>query len=78
MDTNFKDIPKEAIIYLSITFGGFLVLYWIVLFIMRKLGKNPKYLLPEGVMKRAAFPIFLIFVSNSNWLFLLYLVSLLF
>ncbi|PIB28817.1 hypothetical protein BFP77_09315 [Maribacter sp. 4U21] len=63
MDTVFKDMPKEAILYLSLTFGGFLILYWTVLFVLRKLGRDPKYLLPEGVMKRVAFPIFLIFVS---------------
>jgi len=63
MDTIFKDIPKEAILYLSLTLCGFLVLYWVVLFVLRKLGKDPKYLLPEGVMKRVAFPILLIFIS---------------
>jgi len=35
MDTIFKDIPKEAILYLSLTLCGFLVLYWVVLFVLR-------------------------------------------
>ncbi|MBQ4913539.1 mechanosensitive ion channel [Maribacter sp. MMG018] len=63
MDTIFQDIPNESIIYLSLSLAVFLILYWVVLFTLRKLGRNPKYLLPKGVMKKIALPIFLIFLS---------------
>ena len=48
---------------LFIAFICFLLVYWIVLLVLRKLGKDPKYLLPKGVMKKLAFPIFAIFAS---------------
>ena len=63
MDKVFKDIPRESLIYLGIAFAVFIVVYWITLFVLRKLGKDPRYLVPEGVMKRVALPIFLIFIS---------------
>ncbi|PIB28619.1 mechanosensitive ion channel family protein [Maribacter sp. 4G9] len=63
MDTVFEDIPRESLIYLGISFAVFLVIYWVTLFVLRKFGKDPRYLVPEGVMKRVAFPIFLLFVS---------------
>ncbi|MDC6404064.1 mechanosensitive ion channel domain-containing protein [Maribacter flavus] len=49
--------------YLGLTAATFVILYWSTLFVLRRLGKDPKYLLPEGVMKRVALPIFLIFIS---------------
>ncbi|TLF46365.1 mechanosensitive ion channel family protein [Maribacter aurantiacus] len=63
MDTLFKDIPRESMMYLGIALATFVILYWSTLFVLRRLGKDPKYLLPEGVMKRVALPIFLIFIS---------------
>lgn len=63
MDSLFKGIPREALLYLGVTVAIFLLLYWITLFVLRKLGKDPRYLVPEGVMKRVALPILLIFVS---------------
>ncbi|QLG45173.1 mechanosensitive ion channel family protein [Costertonia aggregata] len=63
MDSIFEKIPRESLIHLGIAFVAFILLYWGVLFVLRKLGKNPKYLLPQGVMKKVALPIFLIFVA---------------
>ncbi len=63
MDTLFDHFSNESIITLLIAFISFLLLYWLVLVILRKLGKDPKYLLPKGVMKRLAVPIFAIFAS---------------
>ncbi|WP_052958701.1 mechanosensitive ion channel family protein [Maribacter thermophilus] len=63
METIFQDIPNESIIYLSLSLGVFLIVYWAVLFTLSKLGRNPKYLLPKGVMKKIALPLFLIFLS---------------
>ncbi|KAA2219139.1 mechanosensitive ion channel family protein [Maribacter flavus] len=63
MDLLFKDIPRESLMYLGLTVATFVILYWSTLFVLRRLGKDPKYLLPEGVMKRVALPIFLIFIS---------------
>lgn len=63
MDSIFKDIPRDSLIYLGVAVTIFLVIYWAALYILRKLGKDPRYLIPEGVMKRVALPIFLIFIS---------------
>src|SRR6056297_29654 len=63
MDTFFNHFSNKSVITLLIAFISFLMLYWAVLLVLRKLGKDPKYLLPKGVMKKLAFPIFAIFAS---------------
>ncbi|MFS4466392.1 mechanosensitive ion channel family protein [Maribacter sp. 2210JD10-5] len=64
MDSLFKNISKESLLHLSLICIGFVVLYWILLFILRKLGKDPSSFLPEGVMKRIGLPLFLFFVAT--------------
>lgn len=63
MDSFFNHFSNKSLLALLIAFIAFLILYWIVLLALRKLGKDPKYLLPKGVMKKLALPIFMIFVS---------------
>lgn len=63
MNSLFDETPREALAYLGVTVATFFILYWAARLILRKLGKDPKYLVPEGVMKRVALPIFLIFIS---------------
>jgi len=63
MDTIFENIPKEALLYLGGAFCVFILLYWLVLIILRKLGKDHKHLFPKRVMKRVGFPIILIFTA---------------
>lgn len=63
MDSFFDHFSNKSLLALFVAFIGFLGLYWSVLLVLRKLGKDPKYLVPKGVMKKLAFPIFMIFVS---------------
>ena len=63
MDNFFSHFSNKSVLALFIAFLLFLGLYWMVLVVLRKLGKDPKYMLPTGVMKNLALPIFLIFIS---------------
>ena len=63
MDSFFSHFSNKSVLALFIAFIVFLVLYWTVLLVLRKLGKDPKYMLPKDVMKKLALPIFFIFVS---------------
>ncbi|NNC34011.1 MAG: mechanosensitive ion channel [Croceitalea sp.] len=63
MDTFFAQVSKESIIYLASALSGLLIAYWVISVFLKRLGKNPNYLLPSGSFKRLAKPIFLIFFS---------------
>ncbi len=45
------------------TLIGLLVAYFLVLAFLRRLGKNPKYMMPIAAVKRVSKPIFIIFLS---------------
>lgn len=63
MDSFFSHFSNKSVLALFIAFMAFLALYWTALVVLRKLGKDPKYMLPKGVMKKLALPIFMIFVA---------------
>ncbi|RDY59948.1 mechanosensitive ion channel family protein [Flagellimonas nanhaiensis] len=63
MDTFFDHVSKQSLIYLAIAIVGLVLLYLIASILVKRLGKNPKYLLPPLAFKRLASPLILIFLS---------------
>ncbi len=63
MNTFFDSVPKTALYYFLASLGAILVLYWITSYFFRKLGKSPKYLMPEGTFRKLSWPIIFIFIS---------------
>src|SRR6056297_4051935 len=63
MESFYDNVSKESLIYLGVALLVLVILYWVTSIIMKRLGKNPKYLLPKSAFKRLAFPLILIFVS---------------
>jgi len=63
MDAFYDNVSKESLIYLGIALLVLVFLYWSTSIILKRLGKNPKYLLPTGSFKRLATPLVLIFLS---------------
>ncbi|SFR35683.1 Small-conductance mechanosensitive channel [Robiginitalea myxolifaciens] len=58
-----QDETQSALLYLSLALLGMVVLYIIVDRTLRAMGKNPKYLLPKGTIRRVARPLILILFS---------------
>ncbi|SDD65839.1 Small-conductance mechanosensitive channel [Pricia antarctica] len=56
-------INNQSILLVIGTLIGLLVTYLMVLAFLRRLGKNPKYLMPIAAVKRVSKPIFIIFLS---------------
>ncbi len=63
MDTFFDHFSNKSLLTLLGAVIAFLAVYWIVLFVLQKFGKDARYLLPKGTMKKLALPFFLIFMS---------------
>ncbi|SDQ16732.1 mechanosensitive ion channel family protein [Flagellimonas zhangzhouensis] len=63
MDSFYDNVSKESLIYLGISLLVLIILYWTTSVVLKRLGKNPKYLLPKSAFKRMATPLVLIFVS---------------
>jgi small-conductance mechanosensitive channel len=63
MINEFFSENNRPLIYVVGTLIGLLVAHFIVLSLLRRLGNNPKYLMPLEAVKRVSRPIFLIFVS---------------
>ncbi|MFS4416171.1 mechanosensitive ion channel family protein [Maribacter sp. 2307ULW6-5] len=61
MDSFLNSLSNRSVLTLVGTILLFMVIYWAVLYVLRKLGKDPKYLLPKGSMKKMALPFLLIF-----------------
>lgn len=61
---SFSEIfsPTPTLFFLGSVIG-ILILYGIISYLFRRLGKNPKFLLPEGAFKRLSWPIFTILTS---------------
>ncbi|NNJ89751.1 MAG: mechanosensitive ion channel [Eudoraea sp.] len=60
----FLKIPSnQSLIYLFVGFFILILVYFIVIRILRKLGKNPKYLLPPDSVKKISLPLFFILFS---------------
>ncbi|MHA7829860.1 MAG: mechanosensitive ion channel family protein [Flagellimonas sp.] len=63
MESFYDNVSKESLIYLGVALVVLIILYWGTSVLMKRLGKNPKYLLPKSAFKRLAKPLVLIFVS---------------
>lgn len=63
MDSFYENVSKESLIYLGVTLFCLIFLYWAASVLLKRLGKNPKYLLPSGSFRKLALPLILIFVS---------------
>jgi len=63
MESFYDNVSKESLIYLGVALVVLIILYWSTSILMKRLGKNPKYLLPKSAFKRLATPLVLIFVS---------------
>ena len=63
MDSFFENVSKESLIYLGLALLGLIFLYWVTSILLKRLGKNPKYLLPSGSFRKLAVPLVLIFLS---------------
>ena len=57
------DADQRSLIILSITLLVLLVVYFAVAVILRKYGKNPKYMIPPDMVRRIATPLLLILLS---------------
>lgn len=63
MSNEFFSEHNSALLYFFSTVIGLIVAYIILLQVLKRLGKDPKYLIPLGAVKRISSPIFLIFFS---------------
>lgn len=63
MEKILKSVDNQTLIYATSTFVLLAVLYLITYFTLRKLGSNPKYLIPKDAMKKVSLPLFILFVS---------------
>jgi small-conductance mechanosensitive channel len=63
MESFYDNVSKESLIYLGIALFVLVVLYWSTSVVLKRLGKNPKYLLPKSAFRRLAIPLVLIFIS---------------
>lgn len=63
MNTFFDTVPKSALYFFIASTLAVLIAYWVISFFIKKYGKDPKYLLPNGAFKKISRPIFLIILS---------------
>ncbi|WP_289060092.1 mechanosensitive ion channel domain-containing protein [uncultured Zobellia sp.] len=63
MLNNFFNTNYQSLLWLLGTLIVLLIAYFMLLQVLRKLGKNPKYLIPSSTVKTVSTPIFLILVS---------------
>ncbi len=63
MDSFYDNVSKESLIYLGVALLCLIFLYWATSILLKRLGKNPKYLLPSGSFRKLAVPLVLIFLS---------------
>ncbi len=63
MLNDFFNNNYKSLLLLLGTLTILLVAYVMLLKVLRKLGKNPKYLIPSSTVKKVSTPIFFIFVS---------------
>ncbi|WP_405411280.1 mechanosensitive ion channel family protein [Maribacter sp. Asnod1-A12] len=63
MNTLFDTVPKSALYFFLASTLGILIAYWIISFFIKKYGKDPKYLLPNGALKKLSRPILFIFLA---------------
>ncbi len=58
-----QDETQSALLYLGMALLGMVILFFIIDRTLRAMGKNPKYLLPKGTVRRVARPLILILFS---------------
>jgi small-conductance mechanosensitive channel len=63
MNTFFDTIPRSELYLFLVSIVAILFAYWLISYFLRKFGKDPKYLLPEGTFRKLSAPIFFIFIS---------------
>ncbi len=63
MEQIFENIDNQTLLYATGTFVLLTILYISTYFILRKLGSDPKYLVPKDAMKRVSKPLFILFLS---------------
>ncbi len=63
MENILENVDNKTLIYASATFVLLTVLYILITHTLRKLGRNPKYLIPKDAMKRVGSPLLLLFLS---------------
>lgn len=63
MINDFFSQYDNSILYFSGAFIALLLVYIVLFQILKRFGKNPKYLIPLDAVKKVSFPIFLIFLS---------------
>ncbi|NJB71626.1 small-conductance mechanosensitive channel [Saonia flava] len=71
MEKLFKNTETQSLVYVLGALLVFLIAYIILITLLNKYGKSPKYLLPKETVKKISSPIFILFLS-----FLLRLTSL--
>ena len=63
MNSLFEDVSARSAFFLSLYVLILLLIYWLLSVVIKRIGKNPRYLLPIGTFKKLAFPLFLILIS---------------
>ncbi|WP_293297714.1 mechanosensitive ion channel domain-containing protein [Allomuricauda sp.] len=63
MESFYDTVSKESLIYLGVALLVLVLLFWGTAALMKRLGKNQKYLLPKSSFKRLATPLVLIFIA---------------
>ncbi len=58
-----QDPNQRSVFFLSLALVAGLVIYAIVAWLLRKYGRSPKYLLPEGILKKVWLPLVLLLCS---------------
>ena len=63
MLNDFFSENSRELLYVVGTLIGLLIVYFLLLKLLRRLGKNPKYLIPLEAVKRVSNPIFIVLLS---------------
>ncbi|MBC6997428.1 mechanosensitive ion channel domain-containing protein [Cytophaga sp. FL35] len=63
MLNKYIDLSSNSFYYLLVALAALFAAYFILLFLIRRLGKNPKYVLPIEAVKKVSAPIGLILFS---------------
>ena len=58
-----SDPTQRSLFYLSLALLIMIGIYAIIAAVLRKFGKNPRYLIPSNTIKKVALPILLILFS---------------
>ncbi|MGJ8715747.1 MAG: mechanosensitive ion channel family protein [Maribacter stanieri] len=63
MNTFFDTVPRSELYLFLVSLIAILFAYWLISYFLRKFGRDPKYLLPEGTFRKLSWPIFFVFIS---------------